>query len=289
MKLRALYHTAKLLYCHPLARRNRFASLSRMIRWQLSTRIHPLPTVLPYIEDTSLIVERGMHGATGNYYFGLHEFSDMSILFHFLRPSDTFLDVGANIGSYTVLASGVCKAKSISLEPAPSTFKHLLKNIRHNSIGHLVTAYCCAAGKKVDKTIFSIDRDTVNSIVDESFKGRTTVVEVTTLNHLLASHHPSIWKLDVEGHEYAVLMGASEVLLNPKLSIIILEGNDLAVQEILHKAGFTRAEYEPFSRQLSPVSSGHYPSLNMIWVRNWKHVQDRCSAGPTTSILGVKL
>ena len=136
MKLRALYHTAKLLYCHPLAKRNRFASLSRMIRWQLSTRIHPLPTVIPYIEDTSLIVERGMHGATGNYYFGLHEFSDMSILFHFLRPSDTFLDVGANIGSYTVLASGVCKAKSISLEPAPSTFEHLLKNIRHNSIGH---------------------------------------------------------------------------------------------------------------------------------------------------------
>jgi len=43
--------------------------------------------------------------------------NDMGFLLHFLRKDDLFLDVGANIGSYTVLAGGAVGAKSISFEP----------------------------------------------------------------------------------------------------------------------------------------------------------------------------
>jgi hypothetical protein len=47
----------------------------------------------------------GMTGATGNLYVGLHEFEEMAFLLHFLRPGDLFADVGANVGSYTILAA----------------------------------------------------------------------------------------------------------------------------------------------------------------------------------------
>ena len=63
-----------------------------------------------------------MTGATGNIYTGLHEFEDMMFLLHLLRPGDIFVDAGANIGSYTVLASAVVGAKSISFEPVPPLF-----------------------------------------------------------------------------------------------------------------------------------------------------------------------
>ena len=70
-----------------------------------------------------------MTGATGNIYAGLHEFADMAFTLHFLRPDDLFMDVGANVGSYTLLASGVCKARTISFEPYPETMAALRRNI----------------------------------------------------------------------------------------------------------------------------------------------------------------
>ena len=48
-----------------------------------------------------------MIGATGNLFCGLHEIEDMGFVLHFLRSDDIFLDVGVNVGTYTVLAAGV--------------------------------------------------------------------------------------------------------------------------------------------------------------------------------------
>ena len=53
-----------------------------------------------------------MTGATGNIYCGLYEFLDMAFLLHFLRNGDLFGDIGSNIGSYTVLATGLRSTKA---------------------------------------------------------------------------------------------------------------------------------------------------------------------------------
>jgi hypothetical protein len=65
--------------------------------------------------------------ATGNIYTGLHEFEDMSFLLHFLRPADLFIDIGANVGAYTIFASGIVAATSISIEPISQIFEILKK------------------------------------------------------------------------------------------------------------------------------------------------------------------
>ena len=74
-----------------------------------------------------LIANAGMAGATGNIYVGLREFEDMAFLLHLLRPDDLFVDVGANIGSFTVLASGAVGARSLAIEPIERTFNILIK------------------------------------------------------------------------------------------------------------------------------------------------------------------
>jgi hypothetical protein len=89
----------------------------------------------------------GMTGATGNIYTGLHEFTDMAFCLHLLRVGDLFVDVGANIGSYTVLSSKVVGANSLAIEPVPTTYKRLRRNININDISSLVDSRCCAAGK----------------------------------------------------------------------------------------------------------------------------------------------
>ena len=59
---------------------------------------------IPFTDRARLLVSRGMYGATQNVYCGLNDFEDMSFVLHYLRQDDIFLDVGANIGAYTVLA-----------------------------------------------------------------------------------------------------------------------------------------------------------------------------------------
>ena len=53
------------------------------------------------------------------------------------RKSELFLDVGANIGSYTILASGVCRARTIAFEPDPETANHLRRNVQENELNNL--------------------------------------------------------------------------------------------------------------------------------------------------------
>ena len=98
-----------------------------MLRWQVGSRLLPLGSTLPYVGDTRLFVTRGMTGATGNWYCGLHEVDEMGFVLHALRPGDLFVDVGANIGSYTVLAAGAVGADAIAVEPVPTTFTAFLE------------------------------------------------------------------------------------------------------------------------------------------------------------------
>src|SRR6476469_5615627 len=110
--LREIRQIAAFLSDHPLTRDHRAAAFARVCRWQIESRLRD-EVIVPWIGSIRLAVRRGMTGATGNVYAGLHEFADMAFTLHFLRPNDLFLDVGANIGSYTLLASGVCKARAI--------------------------------------------------------------------------------------------------------------------------------------------------------------------------------
>jgi hypothetical protein len=86
-----------------------------------------------FANDTRLLVCRGMVGATGNLYVGLQEFEEMAFMLHQLRPDDVFVDVGANVGAYTLLA-GTAGARCVAFEPVPATFRALRDNVRLNGL-----------------------------------------------------------------------------------------------------------------------------------------------------------
>nr|WP_316806871.1 FkbM family methyltransferase [Pedobacter agri] len=91
-----------------------------------------------FIGNTRFLAKKGLTGVNGNIYTGLHEFHDMGFLLHFLKPEYVFFDIGANVGSYMILASGVGGAKSLSFEPLPETFSILQKNMELNRLDDLV-------------------------------------------------------------------------------------------------------------------------------------------------------
>ena len=100
-----LLRTLQVIVQHPLNASDRPGSLLRYAKWQVGSRLVPGPVIVPFVNDTVFIAAPGMTGVTQNIYTGLSDFFDCAFLLHFLREGDLFVDIGANVGIYTVLAA----------------------------------------------------------------------------------------------------------------------------------------------------------------------------------------
>lgn len=243
---------------------------------------------MPWVGTTQLVVERSMTGATGNIYCGLHEFVDMAFVLHMLRGDDLFVDVGANVGSYTLLASGVIGARSISIEPVPATFEKFQRNIRINALSERVEAFHCVAGREVGAVWFSTDRDTMNQVVDVGYSGSKKSIEVRTLDAILSGRETILWKVDVEGFELEVLAGARGVLGNEVLRAVLLEADDQRIGEIMTSYGFRQFRYDPWTRRIADAEKVRDGKKlrNHLWVRDLAFVEERCRNAPMVQVLG---
>jgi FkbM family methyltransferase len=288
-KMKSLINLFKYWRKHELASKDLFGTCRRFIKWQIGSRLLGAPVIWPWIGDTKLIVENGMKGATMNIYCGLHEFSDMTFLLHVLKPGDKFVDVGANVGSYTVLASGVAGAESISIEPIPNTFKKLKENILVNKIEDRVRAECCGVGAQDGETItFIADRDTCNQVAPEGYTGSTLDIPIKSLDLLTKDFNAVLWKIDVEGFEEEVLQGAQSALASQELLAVVMEGGCSRIDEIMTSFGFKKYIYSPFSRTLSKLD-GNKGSHNWLWIKNADEVLIRCAKANTTMVNGLTI
>jgi FkbM family methyltransferase len=219
-----------------------------------------------------------MTGATGNIYCGLHEYPDMSFLLHLLRPGDLFADVGANVGSYTVLASAVCRARSVSVEPDPGTMLRLRRNVALNCVDSLVRTEEVAVGAEAGTVGFTVGLDTVNR-VSLDMNRPTRTVKLAPLDHLLANEVPLLIKLDVEGFETEVLKGAERTLADPGLAAVLAEDDGAEVGAVLARHGFVRAGYLPLERRLVPPEAAR--GTNGLFVRRRSWIEERVASAPT--------
>lgn len=279
----SLLDTIRFVLRHPLGQEHPALALARFARWQLASRVGFGPSVVPYVEDAHLIVSRGMTGATGNVYVGLHEYDDMAFVLHLLRQNDLFVDIGANIGTYTILAAKVVGARCISIEPLPSTFAHLENNIHYNRIGNLVEAKNVGLASEHGNLRFSANLDTMNHVVDEAYAGPQVRVDVLPLDELLDGRVPFAMKIDVEGFERQVLAGASRTLSAPGLQAIVIEVNDhqdryamsgKTALDVLRDAGFGSYRYDVRERRII-ADDKCSPYGNYVFVRNVDVVSQR--------------
>lgn len=260
----SLHHILRFITRHPLSRGRRLHNISRFAAWQVRSRLTSKPMVFQFANSSRMFVCRGMTGATGNLYVGLHEFEDMALLLHFLRPGELFVDVDANVGSYTILAAAAVGANVIAFEPGKEARYWLNRNIALNGVANRVDVHHQAIGSRSGTTSFTKGLDTVNHLVlgDAAGAGGTEVetVQITTLDEVLDSKSPVMLKVDVEGFETEVVRGAAAVLANPALQCVLLElggtganfGYDEDdIRKSMERFGFTPCAYDPFTRRLT--------------------------------------
>jgi len=291
--------TLRFIWQHPLASRRRAHALERYVRWQLGSRLSPGPVVVDFVNDARLLVRPGMTGATGNVYAGLHELEDMAFVLHALRPSDTFLDVGANVGSYTVIAAKGVGARCVTFEPVPSSLASLRDNVLLNGVSERVELHNQAVGGAPGTARITITHDTGNRITTRADASEGTAeVEVVTLDSIASASDACILKIDVEGFESEVLKGAQRLLQSPKLLAVIMEtnrsasgqgGSDTAAHEAMLAAGFSPFTYAPFERRLISLGRGYKQDANTIYVRDLARASERVRTAPPFEALGLKV
>jgi FkbM family methyltransferase len=281
----ALINIARFFSTHPLTRNAQLKAWARFVSWQIRSRMQE-ELIVPWVAGQRLVVRRAMTGATGNIYTGLCEFEEMMLALHFLRKGDLFLDIGANIGSYTILASGVCGATTWAFEPDPNTVRSLERNVAVNNLEELVTVHELALGDADAEVPFTVGKDTGNRVA-RTGERNVRMVRQQRLDSLIGGAlYPIIMmKMDVEGYGDEVLRGAEAFVPSDCFKIIVLEWPTDATHEALSRNNFTRASYEPFSRKLQqrPSTSS---SNNVLYVRDWDFVNSRVTAANHISILG---
>jgi FkbM family methyltransferase len=172
-----------------------------------------------------------------------HELAERALLRRFLRPGDTFIDVGANLGLYSILASRLLGPGGLvfSFEPDPKVFARLLFNLKANGCDN-VKAFQLALSNMDETRAMQISNagfDAYNSFGTPvrgagTFEPRDVTCvrydSLTKTERRMAK--ASMIKIDVEGWERMVLHGAIEQLSRENAPLLQLEFNDQAAASV---------------------------------------------------------
>lgn len=158
-----------------------------------------------------------------------------------LRPGDVFVDVGANIGYYTILGA-LRGCRVVAVEPIPETVAILRQNLELNGIQNVIIVDKCAWSEGV-RLRFGIPKSSLFGLASafrlEGPKSTVVEVECVRLDDILREYGEiKLVKIDVEGAEYEVLKGMEESLSRVNFLVLEISRKRKEILDLLLKYGF---------------------------------------------------
>jgi len=196
--------------------------------------------------------------SAGLWVYPEYGLRDEALLRAYLRAGDCYVDVGANIGTLALTAAHIAE-RVFAIEAHPRTFTFLQENIELNQSKN-VTLLNRAVGEREGEVFFSdLPDDDQNHILR-----RETGIRVASVTLDSLELPPiSLLKVDVEGFEKFVFLGAAQTLQRtacvyfesfaPQYARYGCEGRD--VYRVLESAGLT--VYRRKDRNLIPIEESH--------------------------------
>jgi FkbM family methyltransferase len=155
---------------------------------------------------------------------------ELKLLSERLRDGFVFVDVGANIGAYSLFVAARTgpSARILAIEPQPHVYDRLVDNIRLNQFSTIKAIDCAVADKAGDLTLFIDPRNSGESSVKIVTSGGANGIRVPAKTLLMLAREEEFqridaMKLDVEGAEDIILepfFGEAPEALHPTLLII---------------------------------------------------------------------
>ena len=168
------------------------------------------------------------------YFFGVWEPAITAYLRSALQPGDTVIDIGANVGYDTLLASHCVGPTGIvyAIEASPSVYALLNRNLALNDAGNVVALNAAVCAEAGPVAVFLHDDSNLGgtTIIPAVAERRGAVVEASVRGMPLPSLVPEaaiiaarMIKIDVEGAEWPVVRGFASLLplLSPRTELLI--------------------------------------------------------------------
>jgi FkbM family methyltransferase len=178
---------------------------------------------------------------------GFYEPETTVLLASVLKPGDTFIDVGAHVGYFSVLAAALVGAagRVIAFEPEPRNYARLVEHVRLNGFAHVVPVPSAAGSEEgMLEFHFNSDNDGGHALWDvgrhllnerSRAAPRSFPVEVTTVDRIVGRQPPGrvrAIKIDVEGNEHAVVRGAQRTIESHQVPFVIAEVNRTGLEQL---------------------------------------------------------
>lgn len=214
--------------------------LGKLLR--LPLKLIPDKTVLPILQGP-LKGKKWIKGSSINgCWLGTYELDKQVLFSKYIKPGNIVYDVGANAGFYSLLSSLLVSetGKVYSFEPLPANIFYLKKHIELNKLGN-VKVIEKAVSNKVSTVRFNFGDNRSAGFISNDGE---IVVETISLDEFIRQGNPSpdIIKMDIEGAEYAALIGAKE-LLKIKKPVIFLATHSAELRaeclKLLAEFGYT--------------------------------------------------
>lgn len=167
-----------------------------------------------------------------------------------LVPDGVYIEAGANIGMFTILAYPSAK-KIFAVEPSAPHLETLNKMLDFNEMKDKVTVVPVAiSNKNGEMKFYHTENSTMNSLTP-GLLGKNTgeeIVKTVTIKKLFednAIDHVDLFNLDVEGAEFDILSSDEFTEIAPKIKTIVVEYHDwtnktfVQIITMLEDRGFT--------------------------------------------------
>ncbi|HEX3957210.1 MAG TPA: FkbM family methyltransferase [Trebonia sp.] len=210
------------IWSHPSNSGQRLRALLRAARFQVRARLLHSRALARLGERSLLWVDPHRTAASMVLYANPPDRPEMLVWRRALRDGGLFVDVGANVGTYTIWAAEH-GAEVIAIEPAVDTFGLLEENIALN--GYLVTTVQAAAGPHCGSARFTSGLDAGNCLAPDG----PVLTRLVTVDSVIGDRPVTGMKVDVEGFEIDVLRGAARALADRRIGLIQIEWNQASV------------------------------------------------------------
>lgn len=191
--------------------------------------------------------ERGKKWIVGSgphsNWLGINEVAKRRLMAQVIKPGTVVYDIGANVGSYTILTSVLTgdSGNVYAFEPLPDNLQYLHRHIKLNNL-HNIEVHEVAVWNKSGTVKFQGTSDRVTSHISDEGSIEVKTVSIDSLVFDGPLSPPDIIKIDVEGAETGVLEGAQKTLKKYQPSIFLAtHGDDINrnCREQLEKLGYT--------------------------------------------------
>lgn len=204
-----------------------------------------------------------------------------------IRPGDVILDVGANMGVWSMIPASTYgdKIRIFAFEPVPSIFETLTRNIDHNQLNASYSCHNVGIADTAGELLFDIDTENSGMghlSTTENPEGRQIRVKTIRLADFRQEHGISkvnLVKVDVEGAEMLVLKSDEALFQSPDAPMITIEIIDEFLKRFGTSADAVKQQLQSWGYTLKYLSSG----TNQL-----KDLPEQCDAINVHNVLAYK-